>query len=299
MVFASFLIMTAAEATYMFGHIAAAVVILLFLPTAVVTKEENVLWNGKKQQLDNSLPLKIVTQLPPPPPVAATATQKDEDVSCLRNISKPPNRGDEYMILQALFSLDMLILFFATTCGELCSRRFSGKKSNITTAAALPPPKKRKRDNCRKLADKQNQGLGVVTINGVINLRNDCATKTNGALEESRQSRHNSSALEKVFNARDQSTDSNVGVEIFEETEEIECSLVISEAGFYASGIEAEHVGYSGGGHDEDGSKPHETPAAEDEDEDEDEGVAPRRCAAEVRNSEGLWAVGTESVTSA
>ncbi|KAM7466258.1 hypothetical protein LguiB_013820 [Lonicera macranthoides] len=72
---------------------------------------------GKKQQLDNSAPLKIVTQLPPPPPVAATATQEDEDVSCLRNIFKPRNRGDDYTTLQVLFSLDMLIHFFATLCG--------------------------------------------------------------------------------------------------------------------------------------------------------------------------------------
>ncbi|KAM7462134.1 hypothetical protein LguiA_030255 [Lonicera macranthoides] len=85
-----------------YGGSAAAVVILLFLPTAVVIKEENVLWKGKKQQLDNSLPLKIVTQPPPPPLVAATATQKDEDISCLRNIFKPPNRSNNYTILHIL-----------------------------------------------------------------------------------------------------------------------------------------------------------------------------------------------------
>lgn len=100
-----------------YGGSAAAVVILLFLPLAVVIKEEYVLWKGKKQQLDDPPALKIVTQLPPPPAVAVTATQKDKDDSCLRNIFKPPNRGDDYTILQALFSLDMLILFFTTICG--------------------------------------------------------------------------------------------------------------------------------------------------------------------------------------
>ncbi|KAM7532351.1 hypothetical protein LguiB_035761 [Lonicera macranthoides] len=99
-----------------YGGSAAAVVIALFLPLAVVIKEEYVLWKGKKQ-LDDPLPLKIITQLQRPPPVAVTGTQKDEDVSCLRNVFKPPNRGDDYTILQALFSLDMLILFFATICG--------------------------------------------------------------------------------------------------------------------------------------------------------------------------------------
>jgi MFS family permease len=37
--------------------------------------------------------------------------------SCMSNIFKPPERGEDYTILQALFSIDMLILFVATTCG--------------------------------------------------------------------------------------------------------------------------------------------------------------------------------------
>ncbi|KAM7462202.1 hypothetical protein LguiA_030323 [Lonicera macranthoides] len=98
-----------------YGGSAVAVVILLFLPVAVVIKEENVLWKRKKQQLDNSPPLELVTQ--PPPPMAATSTQEDKDISCWRNIFKPPNIGDDYTILQALFSIDMLILFLATICG--------------------------------------------------------------------------------------------------------------------------------------------------------------------------------------
>ncbi|KAM7462199.1 hypothetical protein LguiA_030320 [Lonicera macranthoides] len=49
--------------------------------------------------------------------MAATATQEDKYISCWRNIFKPPNRGDDYTILQALFSIDMLILFLATICG--------------------------------------------------------------------------------------------------------------------------------------------------------------------------------------
>ncbi|KAH9670363.1 Nodulin-like domain-containing protein [Citrus sinensis] len=34
----------------------------------------------------------------------------------LKNVSKKPERGDDYALLQAIFSIDMLILFTATTC---------------------------------------------------------------------------------------------------------------------------------------------------------------------------------------
>ncbi|KAK3226613.1 hypothetical protein Dsin_006475 [Dipteronia sinensis] len=38
-------------------------------------------------------------------------------VACTENIFKPPDRGEDYTILQALFSIDMLILFISITCG--------------------------------------------------------------------------------------------------------------------------------------------------------------------------------------
>ncbi|KAK6147079.1 hypothetical protein DH2020_017991 [Rehmannia glutinosa] len=38
-------------------------------------------------------------------------------VSCIKNVFSPPPRGEDYTILQALFSIDMLILFIATSCG--------------------------------------------------------------------------------------------------------------------------------------------------------------------------------------
>lgn len=42
---------------------------------------------------------------------------KDPEVSCWKTVFRPPNRGEDFTILQALFSVDMLILFFATICG--------------------------------------------------------------------------------------------------------------------------------------------------------------------------------------
>lgn len=95
---------------------ASLVLILLFLPIAIVIKEEISLRKSKKPSLEdaNSHPeLKIVTELPPQQAYPSTEAQ----VCCTENIFKPPDRGEDYTILQALFSIDMLIIFIATTCG--------------------------------------------------------------------------------------------------------------------------------------------------------------------------------------
>ncbi|KAJ4843359.1 hypothetical protein Tsubulata_023894 [Turnera subulata] len=110
------------------------VLILLFLPVAIVIKEEIDLWKTKKAALINDpcpVPFKVVTENPPAlelPPVpmeprtppaagAPVMTTTNEGTSCMESIFSPPERGEDYTILQALFSLDMLILFIATTCG--------------------------------------------------------------------------------------------------------------------------------------------------------------------------------------
>ncbi|EFH39148.1 nodulin family protein [Arabidopsis lyrata subsp. lyrata] len=64
-----------------FGGSAAVVIVLLLLPIIVVILEEKKLGGRNKTVFD------------------------------------PPERGDDYTILQALFSVDMLILFLATICG--------------------------------------------------------------------------------------------------------------------------------------------------------------------------------------
>lgn len=97
---------------------AAVVVLLLFLPLAVVFKEELYLSSRKKiQDLNN--PVLIVTEKPPPPAAAPPQPAENDEISCwsLQSIFRPPERGNDYTILQALFSVDMLILFFATICG--------------------------------------------------------------------------------------------------------------------------------------------------------------------------------------
>ncbi|EEF42878.1 uncharacterized protein LOC8283980 [Ricinus communis] len=107
---------------------ASVVVVLLLLPIAIVVKEEHDLRKSKKVALNGPSPLDVVTEnLPPveltklsleqstPPARAPTAAEKQ--VSCVTSIFNPPARGEDYGILQALFSVDMLVLFVATACG--------------------------------------------------------------------------------------------------------------------------------------------------------------------------------------
>ncbi|XP_027351517.1 uncharacterized protein LOC113862630 [Abrus precatorius] len=99
-------------------YIADGLVVLFFLllPLVVVFREEFNRW--KQGKVTDSVPqLKVVTQVPPPNVASTSTTSSHEKNSCLGSILKPPNRGEDYTILQALFSIDMLILFIATTFG--------------------------------------------------------------------------------------------------------------------------------------------------------------------------------------
>nr|XP_043612639.1 uncharacterized protein LOC122584659 [Erigeron canadensis] len=104
-----------------YGGSAAVVIFLLFLPLAVVIREEYNIRKNKIQSLNDPSPIKIVTNNPPStntiivPPVSPPKQEKQP--SCFKTAFQPPARGEDYTILQALFSIDMLILFLATICG--------------------------------------------------------------------------------------------------------------------------------------------------------------------------------------
>ncbi|GAA0173123.1 hypothetical protein LIER_26803 [Lithospermum erythrorhizon] len=100
---------------------ASVVIFLLFAPIAVAFKEDFKIWVSKNQaENEADEELKVVTHQEkltstnntsdPPPP-------RREADSFWRNVFSPPERGEDYTILQALFSIDMLILFTATTFG--------------------------------------------------------------------------------------------------------------------------------------------------------------------------------------
>ncbi|XP_074287576.1 protein NUCLEAR FUSION DEFECTIVE 4-like [Silene latifolia] len=103
-----------------------AVVVLLLTPIFTVVKEEYKLRKGRQNELESVTKVNVVVaknddQVSPVnnPSVVSTVdlpVQRESD-SCFQNVFRPPTRGEDYTILQALFSIDMLILFLAVICG--------------------------------------------------------------------------------------------------------------------------------------------------------------------------------------
>ncbi|XP_052173000.1 uncharacterized protein LOC127788580 [Diospyros lotus] len=109
-----------------YGASTGVVLVLLFAPLLVVVQEELKSWKVKKQVLNgSSSQVQVVTENPPTPavelelptlPARDLKSPKKTD-SCWSNAFRPPDRGEDYTILQAVFSIDMIILFVATACG--------------------------------------------------------------------------------------------------------------------------------------------------------------------------------------
>lgn len=98
------------------ANVASGAIVLCFLllvPLSIAVKKELVLWTQKKQPAS---PMKITVQEPPKLD-HKTNSQLKETPSCLGDICNKPSRGEDYSILQALVSLDMMILFISTMCG--------------------------------------------------------------------------------------------------------------------------------------------------------------------------------------
>lgn len=92
-------------------------IVLLFVPLAIAIREELAVWNLKKQppsEVSVEKPAEIEPKKEPlPPPDEPESSTK----SCFLTICDKPPRGEDYTILQALLSIDMLILFVATFGG--------------------------------------------------------------------------------------------------------------------------------------------------------------------------------------
>ncbi|KAG6578796.1 Protein NUCLEAR FUSION DEFECTIVE 4, partial [Cucurbita argyrosperma subsp. sororia] len=120
---------------FKFSHIeysfsAAVVVLLLFFPIFVVIAEDYKFWRRKLSEFQNPPPFTIVTEKPPQLPIELESSANEEasrlksaekpdlpTPSCWKTALSPPQRGEDFTILQALFSVDMLLLFLSTACG--------------------------------------------------------------------------------------------------------------------------------------------------------------------------------------
>ncbi|PIA60769.1 hypothetical protein AQUCO_00300350v1 [Aquilegia coerulea] len=97
---------------------AATISCLLLIPLLIAIREEYYLWIQKKQPVE---PPTAITEsnapaLPPSSPIQINETPNPKS-SCCGSICMNPKRGEDYGILQALFSIDMLLIMIATFCG--------------------------------------------------------------------------------------------------------------------------------------------------------------------------------------
>ncbi|KAJ4842345.1 hypothetical protein Tsubulata_013758, partial [Turnera subulata] len=106
--------------------VATCVTLFLFLPLAIVIKEELNLRQKKEEVLNYHPELNVVSENPqavaaPPAPEAKLepfSWIKNLDPRCwIKDIFNQPERGEDYTIPQAICSIDMLIIFISTTCG--------------------------------------------------------------------------------------------------------------------------------------------------------------------------------------
>ncbi|KAI5666412.1 hypothetical protein M9H77_16265 [Catharanthus roseus] len=99
---------------------ATAVCILLFVPLFIAIREELPIWNQKNHPIFSPT---ISIQSDPkvsskPQSLTAKMVEEKQETLWYQNIFfKKPERGEDYTILQALLSTDMLVLFLATFCG--------------------------------------------------------------------------------------------------------------------------------------------------------------------------------------
>ncbi|KAM0874635.1 hypothetical protein ACQ4PT_037323 [Festuca glaucescens] len=90
--------------------------LLIFFPLVIVVQQE--LRNYLQPPLPTTQSAPAVTTADDDDKTAAISTEPPStSATCFQDVFRPPARGDDYTILQALFSVDMLVLFVATICG--------------------------------------------------------------------------------------------------------------------------------------------------------------------------------------
>ncbi|KAF0909919.1 hypothetical protein E2562_001183 [Oryza meyeriana var. granulata] len=97
---------------------ATVLLLLIFFPLVIVVKQELNTYLHRPPTTTSTVSVITVVDEKKEKP----ATEDDDKAAapsptCLQDVFRPPPRGEDYTILQALFSVDMLVLFVATICG--------------------------------------------------------------------------------------------------------------------------------------------------------------------------------------
>ncbi|KAG8480573.1 hypothetical protein CXB51_024522 [Gossypium anomalum] len=112
-----------ARTAYLFSGV--AVCFIMFSPFFIAVREEFYTWRNREQL---TAPIRLVHEAPTLPETEMKSEieyesmeTKEASASGCSSIFKPPKRGEDFSILQALFSIDMFLVFLGTFCGLGCS----------------------------------------------------------------------------------------------------------------------------------------------------------------------------------
>ncbi|TYI07646.1 hypothetical protein ES332_A10G241000v1 [Gossypium tomentosum] len=111
------------HAAYLFSGV--AVCFIMFSPFFIAVREEFYTWRNREQL---TAPIRLVDEAPTLPETEMKSEieyesmeTKEASASGCSSIFKPPKRGEDFSILQALFSIDMFLVFLGTFCGLGCT----------------------------------------------------------------------------------------------------------------------------------------------------------------------------------
>ncbi|KAI3441448.1 DUF1624 domain-containing protein [Psidium guajava] len=123
---------------------ALVVLMMLIMPLGFVVNEETKVRKAEIKCSPNDQPSEVVLVNQPPgrtplPEATPTPPRKLDPLSCLSDISRPPKRGEDHSILQAIFNIDMLIIIISTTCGVGGILAVIDNLGQISSSLGYPP----------------------------------------------------------------------------------------------------------------------------------------------------------------
>ncbi|KAK7380579.1 hypothetical protein VNO78_33093 [Psophocarpus tetragonolobus] len=124
------------------------ILLLLILPLAVVIVEEHRIWKNRLENInweDGQMLLANYPNLETENSYRETCSLApyieqtvQENISRWENILSPPKRGDDHTILQAIFSIDMMILLLVSICSLGSNLTMLNNVSQIGTSLGYP-----------------------------------------------------------------------------------------------------------------------------------------------------------------